>query len=379
MPQPWMRTWAEISLSSLDNNYKELRNLLAPGVKFLGVVKANAYGHGAVTVAQRLQALGADYLGVATLPEAIELRVKGGIKTPILIMGVTPNDHAEEVVEHHLTQCVVHPQQANILSQAASRRNTKVKVHIKVDTGMGRLGVLANNPVKAAGEIALLCAPPGLDVEGIFTHMANADNDEEGEEYTATQFQRFLAVIEQLEEAHRITFKIKHCAASGALLHYPHMHLDMVRPGLAIYGHYNDASWVDKTVSALKPLMTLKTRVLSVRTLPKGSTLSYGGTYTLPNESKIATLAIGYGDGLHRMLYNKITILIHGQRVPQLGVICMDLCVVNVTHVAEEVEAGDEAVIFGPELRLEEHAAIQGTVPGAVLCAVTQRVPRIYR
>ena len=227
------RTWAEISLGNLEHNYRALR-ACAPVSKFLATVKANAYGHGAIPVARRLVELGADYLAVACLDEAAALRA-AGITAPVLVLGDTPPQLAEEAVALGVTQTVFTPELAQALSAAAGAAGTRAKIHLKADTGMSRLGVLDHDPRRAAAEIAALCAPPHLEPEGIFTHFADADGDEA---YTMLQFTRFLDVLDELREKYGRTFALRHCAASAAVLNYPCTHMDMVRPGIALYGHY---------------------------------------------------------------------------------------------------------------------------------------------
>ena len=231
------RTWAEISLGNLEHNYRDLR-ACAPDSKFLGTVKANGYGHGAIPVARRLVELGTDYLAVACLDEAAALRA-AGITAPILVLGYTHPALAGSAVELDVTQAVFTPELAKALSEAAGAAGKRAKVHLKVDTGMSRLGVLDHDPEEAAKEIAALCALPHLEPEGIFTHFANADGDEE---YTMLQFTRFLDVLEELRGKYGRTFEIRHCAASAAVLNYPCTHMDMVRPGIALYGCYPDPS-----------------------------------------------------------------------------------------------------------------------------------------
>lgn len=368
-----MRTWTEISLENLEHNYRALRGCITPDCKLMAVVKANAYGHGAVRVAQKLEELGADMLAVAALDEALELRVCG-IKLPILVLGVTPPEFADEVVAHEITQAVTDLDTAKALSDAAAAAGVCAKVHLKVDTGMGRLGVPGGDAKRAAAELAALCAFPNLEVEGIFTHFARADDDEK---FTMLQFTRFLDVVETLGKDYGLTFQIRHCAASAAMLHYPCTHLDMVRPGIVLYGHYPAPSCEGLDGPGLLPMMTLKSRVVSVKALPAGSAVSYGGTYVLERDSRIAVLPIGYADGLSRALSGKLEVLLHGQRVPQLGRICMDLCMVDVTDIPE-VKPGDIATIFGEELPLEEKADAAGTIQYELLCAISRRVPRIY-
>lgn len=366
------RTWAEISLENLAHNYRALRGTLAPGCKFVGVVKANAYGHGAVPVARCLEELGADYLAVACLEEGLELR-RAGIQAPILILGAVPEQDMDMVVEHSLTQTVFRESQVRALSQAALRLGKTAKVHWKVDTGMSRFGVWAADPERAARALVPLSGYPAVEAEGIFTHFAKADEDED---FTMLQFTRFLDVMEALRDAYGLEFAIRHCAASAAVLNYPCTHLDMVRPGIALYGHYPAPSCAGLDGPGLLPVMALKSRIASVKEVPKGSSVSYGGLHVLERDGRIAVLPVGYADGLMRLLSGRMEILWQGRRLRQIGRICMDLCMVDVTDVP--AQAGDEVTLFGPELPLEEKADTLGTISYELLCAVSRRVPRIY-
>ena len=368
-----MRTWAEISLGNLEHNYRALR-ACAPDSKFLGVVKANAYGHGAVPVARKLEELGADYLAVACLNEAMELR-QAGIRMPILILGATPEELAGLVVDYDVTQTVFTPGLARALSQAAGVRGRRAKIHVKVDTGMSRLGLLDHDPAAAAREVEGLCALPNLEAEGIFTHFANADGDEA---YTMLQFTRFLDTLAELEETYGRKFEIRHCAASGAVLNYPCTHLDMVRPGVALYGHAPDPSCAGLDELNLRPAMTLKSRVAAVRDLPGDTPVSYGCTQRVGrNGGRVAVLPIGYADGLHRVLSGRGSVWLDGKRRPIIGRVCMDMCMVALED-GDQVKAGDEAEIFGPHLPVEESAELAGTIQYELLCAVSARVPRVY-
>lgn len=263
-----MRTWAEISLDRLAHNYQTLRAMLAPDCRFLGLCKANAYGHGALQVGRKLEALGADMLAVACVDEAAELR-RGGVTIPILCLGQTPPQLAELLLEHDVTQTVSDLETGRALARAAQAVGRTLKIHVKVDTGMTRLGFLwrEGGERETAAAIAALCALPGLEAEGIYTHFANADGDEA---YTMGQFTRFLELLSELE-GRGITFPIRHCAASAAVLKYPCTHLDMVRPGVALYGHYPDPSCEGLDGVGLRPVMALKTRVASVKAVPAGT------------------------------------------------------------------------------------------------------------
>lgn len=362
------RTWAEISLGNLEHNYRALR-ACAPDSRFLATVKANGYGHGAIPVARRLVELGADYLAVACLDEAVELR-EAGVTAPILILGGTPGQFAAELLRYDITQTVFDLSTAKEYSKAAAEAGKPMKVHIKADTGMGRLGFSGENRVGSIKEAYQL---PGLDCEGLFTHFADADGSEE---YTMGQFTDFLDLRDALAKE-GITFKINHCAASAAMLHYPCTHLDMVRPGIALYGHYPDEGSVGLDGPGLIPVMTLKTRVAAVRTLPAGSCVSYGRTYVLSRESRLAVLPIGYADGLHRGLSNAMEVAFDGQRAPIVGRVCMDLCMADVTDLPQ-VKAGDVAEVFGKTLSAEDKANVLGTISYECLTSISRRVPRIY-
>jgi alanine racemase len=365
-----MRTWAEISLLNLEHNYRALRGMLSPDCRFLGVVKANAYGHGAVPVAKKLQELGAEYLAVACLQEAKELR-EAGITLPILLLGYTSPELTEELLTYHVTQTVFDIESAKQMSDVAVKLGTKLTVHIKSDTGMSRLGFWGDG---ARESIAAVCRLPGLYAEGIFTHFSDADDNEE---FTMQQFTTFLDLISNLEKTDDIHFEIRHCAASAAMLKYPCTHLDMVRPGIALYGHYPSPETEGLDGPGLRPVMTVKSRLVSLKTLPTGTPISYGRTHILNRETTVAAIPIGYGDGFYRLLSNRTRVLLHGETVPVLGRICMDMCMLDVTDLSE-VSVGDEVVVFGEELPLEEKTDLLGTITYELLCAVASRVPRIY-
>lgn len=369
------RTWAEIDLSRLEHNYRALRALAGPKCKFLGVAKANAYGHGAVPVARKLEKLGCDYLAVACLDEAVELR-EAGVGTPILILGPTAPEYTGELLDRDLTQTVGDAETGLAFARGAEARGGTLKVHLKVDTGMSRLGFLCNEASMDASvaDIARICALPGLRAEGIFTHFSDADGSEE---YTMCQFTRFLDTLDKLA-ARGVRFEIRHCAASAAVLHYPCTHLDMVRPGVALYGHYPDPSCQGLDGPGLLPVMAFKTRVAAVRSLPANTPVSYGCTGHMGAEGgRVAVLPVGYADGLHRVLSNKGSAWLDGKARPILGRVCMDMCMVALDDDAQ-VEPGDEAEIFGPHLPAEDQAELAGTIQYELLCAVSPRVPRVY-
>ena len=334
-----MRTWAEIDLSALEHNYRALRAMLAPGCRFLGLCKANAYGHGAAVIGKKLEELGAEMLAVACVSEAVELR-RSGVTAPILCLGETPEECYPLLLEHHITQMA-----------------EDLAVHVKLDTGMSRLGFFweADRADETADEMARLCRLPGLEAEGLFTHFSDADGSEE---YTMGQFTKFLDAKAALE-ARGITFKICHCASSAAVLNYPCTHLDMVRPGIALYGYYPAQELKGLDGPGLEPVMTVKSRISAVRALPKGTYVSYGRTARLERDSLLAVVPIGYG-----------------AECPIVGRVCMDMCMVDVTGVPG-VQAGDTAVVYDGPL-LERAAQLAGTIPYELLCAVSPRVPRVY-
>lgn len=370
------RTWAEVSMERLAHNYYNLR-ALAPNSRYLGLVKADAYGHGAVTIARELEKLGADYLGVACLDEAIEVR-EAGVKTPILILGCTPAAYAEELVKYNITQACYDLGFAKALSAAAVKAGGEITVHIQCDTGMTRLGFQCDeqNIDKSEKEILEAVKLPGLKAEGIFTHFANSDGSEE---YTTMQFGRFMDIIDRVKKG-GYEFTIRHCANSAATLLYPFTYLDMIRPGIVQFGQYPDAA-MDHGLCDLVPVLELKTRVATVRTVPAGTAVSYGCTKVLERDSKLAVIPIGYGDGYCRGFSNKLSVLINGQKAPITGRICMDMCMVDVTDIPG-VEEGTVAIVYGSDDRGEQSvdmaAAVMNTINYELLCVLTKRIPRIY-
>ena len=368
------RTWAEIDLGHLEHNYQALRALLAPGCKLLAPVKADAYGHGAVPVAKRLEALGADYLAVACLEEGIELR-RAGVTLPILILGRTDPLWVGQLLQYRLSQTVSDEDTALALSRAAEQAGGVITVHAKADTGMTRLGLLCGEGEleETAAAMIRMHALPGLEWEGIFTHFSDADGSEE---YTMLQFTRFLDLLDRLEQA-GIKFPLRHCAASAAMVNYPCTHLDMVRPGIALYGHYPARECEGLVEEGLQPVMTLKTRVAEVKHVPAGTAVSYGRTHILQRDSRLAVLSIGYGDGLSRRCSNALKVWLAGGLAPILGRICMDLCMADVTDLPQ-VRPGDEVEVYGPHAPIEAAADLADTIQYELLCDVSKRIPRIY-
>ncbi|OAT81077.1 alanine racemase [Desulfotomaculum copahuensis] len=364
--------WAEVDLNAVAHNVKQIKRLLKPGTQMMAVVKADAYGHGASSVAQTALLSGADRLAVAILSEALALR-ESGITAPILILGYTPPEQSCLLVANEITQTVFTVEMARAISRAAQKAGKTAKVHLKIDTGMSRIGV---TPEEAPGFAAAVADLPGLEVEGAFTHMAVAD--EADKTYTRWQFGRFMQAVQGIA-ARGINIPLKHVANSPTTLDLPEMHLDMVRPGIIIYGLW--PSLEVKHEIDLKPAMQLKARVAYVKEVPAGTSVSYGRTFTTSAPSIIATLPIGYADGWSRLLSSKAEVLIHGRRVPLIGRVCMDQCMIDVTGVPD-VRAGDEAVLFGCQdgqcLPVEEVAAKMGTINYEMVCLISKRVPRRY-
>ena len=368
-----MRTWCDISLDNLKYNIEQVKKKVSPKTMLCGIVKANAYGHGASEIARTLLDNGFNYLAVAFIDEAKDLRNSGITDAPILILGNTPKDTVAEVIEYNITAAVYNTETAEAISAEAVRRNKTAKIHIKIDTGMSRIGFLPTD--ESIDKIAAIKKLPNLEIEGIFTHFANSDSSDES--MTLMQFARFTDVIEELEKR-GIEIPIKHCCNSAAIIKFPHMHLDMVRAGIILYGMY--PSDIDYDIS-LKPLMQLKTTVINVKQLNPGETISYGATYTVSEPTKVATIAVGYADGYPRLLSNKARVLVNGQFANILGRICMDQCMIDVTNV-HNINIGDEVILFGTDknavLPVEELAAIIGTINYELPCVINNRVPRCY-
>jgi alanine racemase len=379
-------TWAEVNLNAYAHNITELRRIAAKGARLMAVVKADGYGHGAIEVARQALKSGAQNLGVARINEAVQLR-EAGLQAPILIFGYTLPDLAQTLIRYDLTQTVYSFAAANSLSELAARHSKKIKVHIKVDSGMGRLGLMLNtpsagnplhrpplNPIKEVLSISRL---PGLMVEGIFTHFATADSADKS--YANRQLEGFLDFVNRLRRA-GLTPPIKHAANSGALIDMPDSHLDMVRPGIATYGLY-PSDEVNKSHVNLKPVMTLKSQIIHLKKVPAGFNISYGITHQTKKPTTIATVAVGYADGFRRLLSNRGHMLVHGQKVPIVGRICMDLTMLDVGNVPG-VAIEDEVVVFGRDgnetITADEVASSLNTINYEIVSAITGRVARVY-
>ncbi|MBS5432234.1 MAG: alanine racemase [Firmicutes bacterium] len=367
------RSWAEIRLPNIRHNYEAIRASLPEGCRFLGVVKADAYGHGALPVAKLLQEAGADYLAVSCLDEALELR-RGGIDMPILILGHTPYEYTGALIENHITQTISCLAKALEYAAEAERLGKALKIHIKLDTGMSRLGFLCSGAHFEEGveNVVRSCRLPGLVPEGIYTHFAVSDEpDEASRDYTLAQFALFMNFIDAVKERGGIRFPIRHCANSGAVVNYPQMALDMVRPGLLLYGYG------DKGRLGLRPCMRLVTTVSTIKFYEPGTSVSYGRRYVTDKRCRMGVLAIGYADGLPRIISNKCSFAAQGGFAPQRGSICMDMCMVDLSDLPQ-VDVGSEVELFGEKNDIYALSDAACTIPYELLCAVSKRVPRVY-
>ncbi|MEI7884744.1 MAG: alanine racemase [Clostridia bacterium] len=368
--------WAEINLAAIAHNIREIKKVLQPTTKMLGIVKADAYGHGAASVSEILLKEGVAYLGVAMLSEALELRCQG-ICAPILILGYTAPDDLSQMIDNNVAQTIFSLEQAKQLDAAAIAKKRRVKIHLKLDTGMGRLGFCLNE--NSFEQIIEISQMQGLLVEGIYSHLADSDSNNSA--YTLGQKKIFETFMGRLKVA-GVEPEICHLANSAAALQYPELHYDMVRLGLVMYGYYPTGSADFKSLGLnLIPAMALKARIAHLKMVEPGMKVSYGCTYTTFKQTLIATLPLGYADGYSRQLSNGSDVLIRGKRVPIIGRVCMDQCMVDVTNLPD-VALGDEAVLMGFQgddlISADELAKLTNTINHEILCMVSHRVPRVY-
>lgn len=367
-----LTSWAEIDLGALRKNIAAIRHLLNPETMLMSVVKANAYGHGMVKVAQTCIEEGAAYLGVANLEEALELRAEH-LTVPILVLGYIPLQQAELVISHQIDATIYSWEAARVYSSLASPDNP-ARLHIKLDTGMSRIGFQPDEySLQIVKEISQL---PNILVQGIFTHFAVADETDKA--FTFEQFAAYKKFIDSLE-AEGIHIPLKHVANSAGIMDLPETHCNMVRSGIITYGIY-PSDQVKKERLPLEPVMRLKTRISHLKTLPAGRSVSYGRSYYTNKPTVVATVPIGYADGYSRLYSNRAWATINGQKVPAVGTICMDQCMFDVSDV-EGVKAGDEVILFGrPEdgITVDDLAELIGTISYEILCSIGNRIPRIY-
>lgn len=373
--------WAEIDLNAIAHNVRELRRVISPKARLMVAVKANAYGHGIIEVAKQALKSGADALGVARVGEGIHLR-EAGIDAPILVFGYTLPSEAARLYEFNLIQTVYSYETARALSDTASSLDIKINIHLKVDTGMGRLGLLpdsrrATPADSAVEEVKSIEGLSNLKLEGIFTHFATADWSDKS--YAEKQFQIFLNFLDQLHKA-GLEFSVKHAANSGAIIDMPQTHLDMVRAGISVYGLY-PSDEIDKSRIKLWPAMSLKARIIHLKKVPAGFMVSYGITHKTKKPTTIATIPAGYGDGLSRLMSSNGHMLVHGQRAPIIGRVCMDLTMIDVGHIPE-AKIEDEVVVFGHQgnasISADEIAKATNTINYEVVTRISDRVPRVY-
>ncbi|MFP5528565.1 alanine racemase [Peptococcus simiae] len=367
--------WVEVDLDAIAHNIAEVRRLVGDDVLVTAVVKANAYGHGAVHTAPVFLANGADRLAVATIEEAIEIR-KAGVTAPILILGATERSRARALVKWQLDQTIFTRASAEALSEAAQDLGSPARIHIAVDTGMGRIGFLPTE--ESLDEIEEILQLPGLQFEGLFSHFSTAD--EADKTYSREQIRRYKFIQEGLA-ARGLVPHVAHMANSAAITDLPEIHMDMVRAGIILYGLYPSHE-VDEAKLDLQPTMSLKCRITNLKTLQDGEYIGYGRKYQTKGPRRIATCPMGYADGYTRLLSNKAEVLIHGHRAPVVGNICMDQCMIDVTDIPENLAIGDEVVLIGQQgeetISPEELANILGTISYEIFCMLSRRIPRTY-
>jgi len=367
-------TYIEIDLSAIRRNLEEVRQAVGPERRILAPVKANAYGHGMLQVARTALEAGASMLGVAYLDEAVALR-QAGIGAPILIFGSELPENAPEIVHWGLRATLCTYELAKALSQAAVRLRRNAVVHVKVDTGMGRIGLKVEEIREFLSKVSEL---PGIVVEGIYTHFATADGSGDGE-FALAQMEHFRRVVGQLRKE-GMELPIAHAANSAAVLRFPSAHLDMVRPGIMLYGlePFPGASYL----ADIRPAMSLKSRIVFLKEIPPGASVSYGRTFVAGKRTRIATVPIGYGDGYPRALSNRGKALVRGKRARIVGNICMDQLMLDVTHI-EGVRVGDEVLLIGGQgderITAEELASLAGTINYEIVTSLNGRIPRIYK
>lgn len=368
------RVYAEINLDNIISNYKKIKELVGNGKKVIGVLKADGYGHGAIPIAKELQKEGIDGFAVAVLQEAITLR-KYGIETELIVLGYTTDYEYSDLIKYDITQSVFKYSMAEEISKVAKKTGKTAKIHIKVDTGMGRIGFLPNND--SIDEIVKITKLPNIKIEGIFTHFSKAD--EKCKKYTNMQLDEFKGFIKELNK-NNVYIPVKHAANSAGIIDIEEARFDIVRAGIALYGLYPSQD-VNKNQLKLNPSLSLISNVIYIKEVEAGTYISYGGTYRTYKKSVIATIPVGYGDGYPRSLSSKGRVLINGQYAPIVGRICMDQFMVDVTHI-DNVKEGDEVVLIGKQkdnsIEVEEIAEIMGTINYEVVCQLGKRIPRIY-
>lgn len=370
------RACAEISLDALEYNVKSIRQMIGEDTALMCVIKANAYGHGAVPLAHHLVKMGADSFAVATVDEGIELRLSG-ITQPILVLGMSTKERYPDMIHYHITPTIYSYEMAKDIDRVAAKMNTVTDIHIKIDTGMSRIGFRADE--NTVQEIIMISQiRPHIHIQGIFTHFACADGSDET--MTRQQAAAFRFVIDELE-AHGLHIPVRHCANSASIIRYPELKMDMVRAGIILYG-LRPSDEPDLMAFPLKPVMCLKSHVIMLKDVPEGTTVGYGATYVCPRKTRIATVSIGYADGFPRAQSNKGRVLIGSQSFPIIGRVCMDQMMVDVTDARESVRLGDEVILVGrqgnEEITMEEAASYGDSFNYEFACNINRRVPRVF-
>ena len=374
------RTWMQIDLDAVEHNFNAIKNQLSKGTKLLCVLKADAYGHGAKFLVKEYEKLGADYYGVSNIDEAVQLRKSGATK-PVLIFGYTAPEMAETLCKYNISQALFSYNYAEKLRFECRKKNLKLKVHLKIDTGMSRIGFFSQtleDIENSTEEILKIKNFEELEIEGIFTHFSVADDVTNQKDYTLKQFKNFMTVINKLENS-GMKIPLRHCCNSAGIINFPEMQLDMVRGGIALYGLYPSDEVKNKT--DLKPIAQLKTIVSQVKSVPVGTYVSYGCTFMSSKEIKVAAVPLGYADGYSRQFSNNAEMIVCGKRAPVIGRVCMDQLMLNVSDV-DKVEEGSIVTAFGEDegekITVDELALKIGTINYEITCLVGKRVPRIY-
>lgn len=370
----YYRVQANVDLNAIHHNIQVMRSQIKKDTKLMAIIKADAYGHGATVIAKALNDKGIDAYGVAIIEEAIELR-NAGIDKPILILGYTPKEQYGLVVSYDVTQTVFQYDMAEALSLEAMRQGKNVKVHIKLDTGMSRIGF--SDTLESIDEIKRISLLKGIEIEGLFSHFAKADETDQLP--TKLQIRRYLDFVALLEKED-IYIPIKHISNSAGIIEFPEANFDMVRCGITTYGIY-PSEWVNRKDVILEPAMELKTHVIYIKELEAGVGISYGATYTTEKKTKIATIPVGYADGYSRNLSNNGKVIIHGQYAPIIGRICMDQFMVDISHI-KDVKQGDTVTLLGRDqdayISVEELALWSHSFPYELVCTIGKRIPRVY-
>lgn len=369
-----------MDVDALRHNFRSIRAAVAKDTDIMCVIKADGYGHGAVFLAQLYESMGAARFAVSNIEEAVQLR-ENGVTLPILILGFTPADLAKDLAENNISQAVFSEEYGRELSENAVKAGVTVKIHIKLDTGMSRIGFMYQQPERdlaSIDEAERVCALPGLETEGIFTHFAVSDEGMEGRESTERQYSAFFDGVEKLR-ARGVDFKVVHCSNSGAIIDYPDTHLDCVRAGIILYGLSPSEKLSGRL--DLRPAMTIKSVIAQVKTVEEGTAVSYGGTFVTDRPTRIATVPIGYADGYTRSLGGRAYMSVGGKKAPVIGRVCMDQVMLDVSGI-DDIHPGDEVTVIGDgsdcAMTFDDIARLTGTINYELVCLIGKRVPRVY-